>query len=52
MAKSRRDGDMEMGAATGKHMRKAGQTNAANRDHEEEEHEGNLKFEVSTSACL
>jgi hypothetical protein len=46
MAKSRRDGDLDMGAASGKQVRKAGQMSAASRDHEDEEHEGNLKFEV------
>ena len=48
MAKSRRDADAEMmGAAeAGKRVRKPGQSNSSGRVHQEDEHEGNLKFEV------
>jgi hypothetical protein len=41
-----------MGAAEGsKRVRKPGQANASGRVHDEEEHEGNLKFEVSATPC-
>jgi len=45
MAKSRRDAEMEVEG--GKRVRKTGDTNPSGRVHNEEEHEGNLKFEVS-----
>ena len=48
MAKARRGADEDMmGAAEGgKRVRKPGQASASGRVHDEEEHEGNLKFEV------
>jgi hypothetical protein len=46
MAKSRRNAEEEMAVEDGgKRVRKPGQANASGRDHDEEEHEGNLKFE-------
>jgi hypothetical protein len=51
-SKARRGADEEMGAAEGsKRVRKPGQANASGRVHDEEEHEGNLKFEVSATPC-
>jgi len=49
MAKSRRDAEMESlpPIEGGKRVRKTGDTNPSGRVHDEEEHEGNLKFEVS-----
>jgi len=58
-SKARRGADEEMGAAEGsKRVRKPGQASSSGRVHDEEEHEGNLKFEVSATrarrcaACL
>jgi hypothetical protein len=49
-SKARRGADEEMGAAGGsKRVRKPGQASASGRVHDEEEHEGNLKFEVSAT---
>ncbi len=49
-SKARHGPDEEMGAAEGsKRVRKPGQANASGRVHDEEEHEGNLKFEVSAT---
>jgi hypothetical protein len=47
MAKSRRDADVDMTEEEGaKRVRKPGQDIASGRVHDEEEHAGNLKFEV------
>ena len=47
MAKSRRDADVDMAEEEGvKRIRKPGQDFASGRVHDEEEHAGNLKFEV------
>ena len=47
MAKSRRDADVDMTEEEGvKRVRKPGQDVASGRVHDEEEHAGNLKFEV------
>ena len=50
MAKSRRNADMDMDEGEGKRVRKPGDVVASGRVHDEEEHEGNLKFEVRVRA--